>query len=193
MNSALFANTSNFLEHGYTVMIPAIRPTRKSFYSSHKIMNTRFHPRVFPVVLRWKTSVTPWNTSRRPARRGGPARRAVRQRILRFTLLTADIFEEHLSWVRIDFLDALADSEDVPIRVPYVHLADVPRHVGRWESNVQPSGHALTVDFVNVVNPHRHPHALVGHFISVRRERRNVRTPAVASLRALAKKDLAFA
>jgi hypothetical protein len=40
----------------------------------------------------------------------------------------------------------------MPVRVPHVHLADVPRHVGRWEGDVQPGGHALLVDLVHVVN-----------------------------------------
>jgi len=81
----------------------------------------------------------------------------------------------------------------VPVRVPHVHLSDVPRHVSRWESDVQPGGHTVSVNLVNIVDPHRHPHALVGRFISVGFERRNVRTPASASLRPLAKKERAFA
>jgi hypothetical protein len=34
------------------------------------------------------------------------------------------------------FACALADPKYVPVRVPHVHLADVPRHVGRRESDV---------------------------------------------------------
>src|SRR5260370_33259774 len=63
------------------------------------------------------------------------------------------------SFFRLALL-ALADPENVPVRMPHVHLADVPRHVGRRESDVQPGGHALSVHLVNVLHPHRHPHAL---------------------------------
>src|SRR5712692_6095389 len=48
----------------------------------------------------------------------------------------------------------------MPVRVPHVHLADVPRHVRRRESDVQPGGHALSMNLVNVLHPHRHPHSL---------------------------------
>ncbi len=49
--------------------------------------------------------------------------------------------------------EATADAKYVPVRVAQVHLADVPRHVGRWEGDFQTSGHALFVDLVNVVHP----------------------------------------
>ena len=53
------------------------------------------------------------------------------------------------------------------IRVTDVHLANLPRHVGRWENNMQCGGHALSVDCVDVVHPNRHPHAVIGCFVSV--------------------------
>ncbi len=85
---------------------------------------------------------------------------------------------------------ALADSKYVPVRVPHVHLADAPRHVSGWESDVQPASHALSVDLVNVVHPYRHPDAPIGCFISVWSKREGVRPPAATPL---AKKDLTFA
>jgi len=90
-------------------------------------------------------------------------------------------------------LNALADPEYVPVRVPEVHLADVPRHVGRRESDIQAGGHALFVDRINVVHPNGHPGAFVGRLVSVRSKRGGVRSPAAASLASLAKKDLALA
>ncbi len=90
-------------------------------------------------------------------------------------------------------LNASADPEYVPVRVPEVHLADVPRHVGRRESDIQPGGHALSVDLINVVHPHGHPSAFVGGLVSVWSKRGGIRPPAAAPLASLAKKDLAFA
>ena len=87
-------------------------------------------------------------------------------------------------------LKALADPKYVPVRVPHVHLADAPRHVSGWESDVQPASHALSVDLVNVVHPYRHPDAPIGCFISVWSKREGVRPPAATPL---AKKDLTFA
>ena len=89
-------------------------------------------------------------------------------------------------------LNPLADPKDMPVRMPHVHLADVPWHIGRWEGDVQPGGHALLVDLVHVVNPHGHPDALVSRFISVWSKRGGVGPPAAAPLAANAKKDLAF-
>jgi hypothetical protein len=63
-------------------------------------------------------------------------------------------------------VEAFAYAERVTIRVTNVDLANVRRHVGRWESNVQ-CGHALFVDFVDVVHPNGHPHAVIGCFVSV--------------------------
>jgi hypothetical protein len=64
-------------------------------------------------------------------------------------------------------LSAFAYAKQMPVGVPNVHLADMPRHVGRGESDIQPSGNALSMDLINVVHPNRHPCALVGLFISM--------------------------
>jgi hypothetical protein len=85
---------------------------------------------------------------------------------------------------------AFAYSKYMPIRMSNMHLADTPRHIGRWESDIQPSGNALPMDFVNVIHPNRHPRALVRNFISIRPKRRGVRPLAAASLAAQAKKYL---
>jgi hypothetical protein len=88
---------------------------------------------------------------------------------------------------------ALADPKYVPVRVPHVHLADVPRHVGRCESDVQTGGDTLSVDRVHIVYPHRHPDALVSRLVSTWSKRGGVRPLAAAPLASLAKKDFAFA
>jgi len=81
----------------------------------------------------------------------------------------------------------------VPVRVAHVHLADVPRHISGWESDVQPGSHALFVDFVNVVHPDGHPGTFVGGFVAAWSKRGGVRPSATATLASQAKKDLAFA
>jgi hypothetical protein len=70
----------------------------------------------------------------------------------------------------------------VTIRVTDVHLANLPRHFGRWESNIQCGGHALSVDFVDVVHPNRHPHAVIGCFVSVIPKRGGIWSLAAPSL-----------
>jgi hypothetical protein len=90
-------------------------------------------------------------------------------------------------------LTALADPKYVAVRVAQVHLPDVPRHIGRWESNVQPGGHALRVDLVNIFYPHRHPDAFVGGFVSDGSKGGGIRASASASLTSLTEKDFAFA
>src|SRR5438552_5309587 len=50
-------------------------------------------------------------------------------------------------------LNAAADSENVPVRVADVHLAGVPRHVGRRPGDIEALLNAALVNHVNVVNP----------------------------------------
>jgi hypothetical protein len=58
---------------------------------------------------------------------------------------------------RLCFVAAFAYAEHMTIRVTDVHLANVPAMlVGEC------GGHALSVDFVDVVHPNRHPHAVIG-------------------------------
>src|ERR1700739_2539161 len=81
------------------------------------------------------------------------------------------------------FSESPADPKHVTIRVPQMHLAHVPRHVGRRERDVQPSGHALLVDRVHVLHPHRHPSAFVCAFVSTGAEGRGIRgSPSASSV-----------
>src|ERR1700756_1877541 len=64
-------------------------------------------------------------------------------------------------------LDALADAEDVTVRVPHVHLSHMPRHVRGRKGDLQSTGTTLSVDIVDIVHEYRHPHALVSLLISV--------------------------
>src|SRR5437899_1390649 len=90
-------------------------------------------------------------------------------------------------------LNAPADTKYMSVRVPQVHLADIPRHVGRWESHIEAGGHALFVNLINVIHPHGHPSTFVSRLVSVRSKCGGVRSPASAALPSLAKKNLAFA
>jgi hypothetical protein len=63
--------------------------------------------------------------------------------------------------------DALADPNYLPVRVPHVHLANVPWHVRRWKSHFEHSSHALSGELVNIFHPYRHPDALAAHLVSV--------------------------
>src|ERR1700677_5261666 len=85
--------------------------------------------------------------------------------------------------------ESAAESEDVAIRMASVHLANVPRHIGGRECDLQSSGEAMPVHLVHVVHPGRHPDALVALFVSVLLERGGVRTVSRASLRRMTEKD----
>ena len=87
----------------------------------------------------------------------------------------------------------LANPKNVPVRMTHMHFADMPRHASRWECHVQLSSHASSVDLVNIVHPHRHPHTLVCRLVSAWPECVSVRPFAAAALTTLAKEDLAFA
>src|SRR6266852_335073 len=89
-------------------------------------------------------------------------------------------------------LESAADPEYVAIGMAKVHLADVPRHIGGRNCDLQPGGDALLVHLVHVVHPDRHPDALVALFVSVLLKRGGVRAAAAASLRPLTKKDARF-
>jgi len=57
-----------------------------------------------------------------------------------------------------------ADAEDVAVGVADVHFADIPFHVGRWKGHIESLVQTTLVDGVNVVDPDRHPDALIGSF-----------------------------
>src|SRR5437899_5336002 len=73
----------------------------------------------------------------------------------------------------------------------HVHLPDIPRHVSRRKRHLEPCCQALSVNFINVLHPHRHPYALVPFFVSIILERSRVLAPAAASLCSLTQKNLA--
>src|SRR4026208_110643 len=91
------------------------------------------------------------------------------------------------------FLNPPADSEDVTVRVPHVHLPGIPRHVGGRPGDVKTLLETALVDGVDVVHPDRHPHALVGGIVPFRPERPLESAPAPAALGVLAQEDLALA
>src|SRR5215475_3580114 len=84
------------------------------------------------------------------------------------------------------FADALANSEYMPVRMPHVHLANIPLHVRRRPSNVETLFQATLVNSINVVHPNRYPRSLVCAFISKRTERHLVVALASAALAAFA-------
>src|SRR5215467_2163158 len=91
------------------------------------------------------------------------------------------------------FLQSFADSKHMPIRVPQMHLAHIPRHVCRRKRDVQFGRYTLLVDGIHILDPHRHPSALVRRLVALQSERGHVRSPPATSLPSLAKKNLAVA
>src|SRR5215469_15818649 len=89
-------------------------------------------------------------------------------------------------------LESLADTEHMAIGMAKVHLADVPRHIGRRKCHLKPGGDTVLVHFFHVVHPDRHPDSLVAFFVSALLKRGGIRTTAAASLRPLTKKDASF-
>src|SRR4030095_14976334 len=83
-------------------------------------------------------------------------------------------------------LNPLGDSEHMPVWVPHMHLANIPRHVGRRPSDLESVLNAAFVNGVNIADPNRHPHPLVGRFVAFRTERHLDRTPATTTLTVLA-------
>jgi hypothetical protein len=71
-----------------------------------------------------------------------------------------------------------------------VHLANTPRHVARRPGYFNTMFQATLVHGIHIVDPDRHPHALIADFAPVA-ERRCVRTLAAPALRALAQEDFA--
>ena len=89
---------------------------------------------------------------------------------------------------------SISPSGTVPVTIGMakVHLADVPRHIGRRKCDLQSRGDALLVHLIHVVRPDRHPDTLVALFVTVLLKRGGVRAAAPASLRPLTKKDASF-
>src|SRR5262245_6523892 len=91
------------------------------------------------------------------------------------------------------FFDATADSEDVSVRMSNVHLANIPGHVGRRPRNLQALFETPLVNGVDVVDPDRHPDALISRVIAAWTERHLNSTSASAALGIQAEKDLTLA
>jgi hypothetical protein len=47
----------------------------------------------------------------------------------------------------------LANSKDMTVWMPHMHLPNIPRHVGWGPSDIEALLHAVPVDSVDVVNP----------------------------------------
>jgi hypothetical protein len=92
------------------------------------------------------------------------------------------LFADQLSSFFLCAAKTFADSKYVPVRVPHVHLADIPPHVSGRKSDLPPGSQALSVNLVNVVHADRHPRAFVGRFIAVWSKRGAVCPSATAPL-----------
>src|SRR3954468_20764664 len=77
----------------------------------------------------------------------------------------------------------------MPVRMPHVHLAHAPRLVRRRPGDLDPLLDAVAVDGIDVVDPDRHPDALVPVVIDA--ECRRYIALAAAALTILTKEDLA--
>src|SRR5688572_1825913 len=85
------------------------------------------------------------------------------------------------------------DPEDMSIRMPYVHLAHVPRHVRRRPGHLEALFRAMSVHGIHVVHPDRHPHSPVCRVVAVAAEGHGKGASSAASLSVVAEKDLAIA
>src|ERR1043166_5626856 len=77
--------------------------------------------------------------------------------------------------------------------MPHVHLAHVPRHVRGRPRDLQPLLDAAALDGVDVVDPDRHPHALVAALVPLGAECHQRVALAPPALPVLAEEDLAVA
>src|SRR5262245_11687730 len=78
------------------------------------------------------------------------------------------------------------------VRMPHVHLPNVPCHGRRRPSNVELLFNAMLVNSIHVIHPNRYPGSLVGAFIASWAERHFVIALASAALSAFAEKDFTF-
>jgi hypothetical protein len=89
--------------------------------------------------------------------------------------------------------DPLTHPEDMPIGMTHVHFAYSPRHVGWRPRDVQTLIDASLVDVIDIVDPDRHPYALVAALISVRAKRHPGFAFAAPTLSSLTEKYFAMA
>ena len=74
-----------------------------------------------------------------------------------------------------------------------MHLPHAPGHVRGRKGHVQSLSDADLVHFIDVIDPKRHPRALVSGFVIIDLERRLVAALPTATLRTLTKENLDFA
>src|SRR5215467_999865 len=86
------------------------------------------------------------------------------------------------------FFHSSAYSEHMAIRMPQMHFTHSPRFVGRGHGDIESRRDAHPVHLIDVFDPQRHPHALVGRFIAVVGEGSRVQAFAAPALCALAQK-----
>src|SRR5688572_22143659 len=89
-----------------------------------------------------------------------------------------------------DSLSALTNSEDVAVRMANVHLAHVPRHVGRRPGYLQSVSDTALVYRFDIFHRDHDPRALVTDFVSVRPEGDLRGSLAAPALRILTEVDL---
>src|SRR5438093_8512259 len=86
-----------------------------------------------------------------------------------------------------------ADSEHVPVRMPDMHLPHIPGHVGWRPCHLESLFDTTPIDGIDVVDPDRHPHALVSRVVTVRSERFVERASTPPALGVLTQENLALA
>src|SRR5215831_11277110 len=90
-------------------------------------------------------------------------------------------------------LEAFAHAEHVAVGMAEVHLAHIPGLVRGRHGDLEPGGNAELVHFLHIFDPYRHPHALIGRFVAVLRERSCIGAFAPSTLRSLTQKNAHFA
>jgi len=73
----------------------------------------------------------------------------------------------------------------VTVGVTHVHLANIPRHIGRRPGDVKTLLETVLMDGVDIVDPDRHPHPLVSSLLAFRPEGLPERAPAPAAMSAI--------
>jgi hypothetical protein len=92
------------------------------------------------------------------------------------------VFRDHPLPHQSFLASTAADSEDVAVRMPDMHLPDVPRHIGWGPGDFEALIDAAAMDFVDIIDPDRHPYSLVAFFVTFRTESHFVRAFSTAAL-----------
>jgi hypothetical protein len=79
------------------------------------------------------------------------------------------------------------------VGVSHVHLANIPRHVGRRPDDFQILLHAMPMYGVDVFDPDRHPHTRIRRVGAIESDNRRKWALASAALTVVAEKNLAMA